>query len=382
MSRRGGGGDVNNFMTTWFSDGGMETGMMSPSWNKILRALPRFVRKQDGERHEKEDGAQLRLQECWPPFIRFPTPTRPSKPAPGITLWPGLIAAASSTKSPVPNSATPAMEEGTAAAACGPILPPDTIVSSRRGQKRGAPDEDAAAAGDGVPRGLPRRAGAAAVEEEDDEFTDSTDEKEELDESKSEDDAPAPPAHQLFDFMHVHPDTADDATAGSSSSTAAGRDDQRPIDVTLRLGVGPLAAVDTTLSLSLGSPAALAQDAAASSDAKLNLYDAIDELARHAATDDPSRVPLSPLVMPEDEGFFFFTADGGGNVDVSTAATAEDGGFVEFAADDEAGGEPSGLDLNEKPSPSHGPDLRAQPVEKRHLSRAPPFLDFCSFLPS
>ncbi|KAF8682055.1 hypothetical protein HU200_045515 [Digitaria exilis] len=66
--------------------------MMSPSWNKILRALPRFVvirsnydggpvrtldlvylllrwQKQYGERHEKENDAQFRLQECWPPFI-------------------------------------------------------------------------------------------------------------------------------------------------------------------------------------------------------------------------------------------------------------------------------------------------------------------------
>ncbi|KAF8714027.1 hypothetical protein HU200_028019 [Digitaria exilis] len=66
--------------------------MMSPPWNKILRALPPFVvirsnhdggpgrtldlvspllrwQKQDRERHEKEDDAPFRLQECWSPFI-------------------------------------------------------------------------------------------------------------------------------------------------------------------------------------------------------------------------------------------------------------------------------------------------------------------------
>ncbi|KAF8660837.1 hypothetical protein HU200_057427 [Digitaria exilis] len=66
--------------------------MISPPWNKILRALPRFVvirsnhdggptrtldlvslllrwQKQNGERCEKEDDAQFRLQECWPSFI-------------------------------------------------------------------------------------------------------------------------------------------------------------------------------------------------------------------------------------------------------------------------------------------------------------------------
>ncbi|KAF8765326.1 hypothetical protein HU200_008701 [Digitaria exilis] len=60
---------------------------MSPPWNKILRALHRFVvirsnhdggpvrsldlvslllrwQKQDGERHEKEDDARFRLHEC------------------------------------------------------------------------------------------------------------------------------------------------------------------------------------------------------------------------------------------------------------------------------------------------------------------------------
>ncbi|KAF8765975.1 hypothetical protein HU200_008017 [Digitaria exilis] len=66
--------------------------MISPPWNKILRALPRFVvirsnhdggpvrsldlvslllrwQKQDGERHEKEGDAQFHLQECWTPLI-------------------------------------------------------------------------------------------------------------------------------------------------------------------------------------------------------------------------------------------------------------------------------------------------------------------------
>ncbi|KAF8667406.1 hypothetical protein HU200_053089 [Digitaria exilis] len=76
-SDEGGGGDVNNFMTTWrirFPDGGMETGMMSPPWNKILLAFDQVAlllrwQKQYGERHEKEDDTQFRLQECWPPFI-------------------------------------------------------------------------------------------------------------------------------------------------------------------------------------------------------------------------------------------------------------------------------------------------------------------------
>nr|CAB3469429.1 unnamed protein product [Digitaria exilis] len=70
-SDEGDGGNVNNFMTTWrirFLDGGMKTGMMSPPWNKILRALPPFI-KQDGEKHEKEDYAQFCLHKCWPPFI-------------------------------------------------------------------------------------------------------------------------------------------------------------------------------------------------------------------------------------------------------------------------------------------------------------------------
>ncbi|KAF8664755.1 hypothetical protein HU200_054477 [Digitaria exilis] len=66
--------------------------MISMPWNKILRALPRFVvirsnhdggpvrilglvsllfrwQKQEGERHEKEDNAQFCLQKYWPPFI-------------------------------------------------------------------------------------------------------------------------------------------------------------------------------------------------------------------------------------------------------------------------------------------------------------------------
>ncbi|KAF8690141.1 hypothetical protein HU200_041381 [Digitaria exilis] len=65
--------------------------MMSSPWNKILRALPRFVvirsnhdggpvrsldlvslllwwQKQDGERHEKDDDDQFRLHKCWLPF--------------------------------------------------------------------------------------------------------------------------------------------------------------------------------------------------------------------------------------------------------------------------------------------------------------------------
>ncbi|KAF8664821.1 hypothetical protein HU200_054547 [Digitaria exilis] len=62
-SDEGGGGNRIRF-----PDGGMRTGMMSPPWNKILRALPPFV-KQDGEKHEKEDDAQFCLQKCWPPFI-------------------------------------------------------------------------------------------------------------------------------------------------------------------------------------------------------------------------------------------------------------------------------------------------------------------------
>ena len=67
-------------------------GMMSPPWNKILRVLLRFIvirsnhdggpvrtlglvslllrwQEQEGGRHEKEDDAQFRLQECWLLFI-------------------------------------------------------------------------------------------------------------------------------------------------------------------------------------------------------------------------------------------------------------------------------------------------------------------------
>ncbi|KAF8720342.1 hypothetical protein HU200_023840 [Digitaria exilis] len=70
--------------------------MMSSPWNKLLRALLRFIvirsnhdgglvrtlglvylllwwQKQEGERHEKKDGTQLslQLQEYWLPFIGY-----------------------------------------------------------------------------------------------------------------------------------------------------------------------------------------------------------------------------------------------------------------------------------------------------------------------
>ncbi|KAG2657210.1 hypothetical protein PVAP13_1KG187477 [Panicum virgatum] len=141
------------------------------------------------------------------------------------------------------------------------------IGPSPRGQKRGAPDDDEAA-GAGAARGSPRRADGVvdavveedeqesssmeSVEEEDDESSMESveEEEEELDEPGDD----APPARQLFDFLHVHPGPADadadGATAepGSSTFTAS----QEPVDVTLRLGGPPVhdrgGAVDTTLS--------------------------------------------------------------------------------------------------------------------------------------
>jgi hypothetical protein len=135
------------------------------------------------------------------------------------------------------------MEDTTTA---GGSLPPETIiVPSPRGQKRGAPDNDEAA-GAGAARGSPRRAaGVDAVVEDEEESS--------MEFVEEEDDAP--PARQLFHFLHVHLGAADadDGTTAGSSSTAG----QEPVDVTLRLGVRPLAddrggTVDATLSLRLG----------------------------------------------------------------------------------------------------------------------------------
>ncbi|KAG2649651.1 hypothetical protein PVAP13_1NG125519 [Panicum virgatum] len=301
--------------------------------------------------------------------------------------------------------------EGTTTAG-GSSLPPETIiVPSPRGQKRGAPDDDEAA-GVGADRGSPRRAaGVDAVlgdeeepmefmEEEEEstmEYVEEEDDEEELEEPEDD----ATPARELFDFLRVHSGPADDATAPGSSSTAG----QEPVDLTLRLGVGPLAdhrggTVDTTLSHGEddggcyrlhGETVIRAMPLGAASNAEPDLDDDV-EFARYVAADlSPSDVP-SPPPPPED-----LTVDDSA-IDCF-ASTAGDGS-VGSAADDAAGRRPSTvLDLNKPcpseytdgaPAPSRVPDpapadvdraadVDERPaVEQRHQSRAL-FIDFfCS----
>ncbi|TKW37130.1 hypothetical protein SEVIR_1G029340v4 [Setaria viridis] len=216
-------------------------------------------------------------------------------------------------------------------------LPPEVTVASslQRGQKRGAPDDE---------------------EEED-----------ELDEA----DDGAPPARQLFEFLRVHPGGAADAGGAAAGASAAG---QEPVDVTLRLGVGPLAGdyrggtVDTTLRLRLGSAATPGEDdgrrfqshgkpaTGATLGAASNAEPDFDEgLVRDAMV---AALFHEPTSEDEEEGFFpdddFAMA--------CVAATAGDGS-VGSGSDDDAAGRPSSvLGLNE-PCPSELPDGAPDPSD-------------------
>lgn len=263
--------------------------------------------------------------------------------------WPPLRTAeitASQPNLPVPNAPTVAsqldddghMEETAGAAGSSSSLPPEiTMPPSQRGQKRGAPDVDDAA-GDGAARGSPRRAGVDTLAEEEEEhyYMEFVDDELELGEA----DDGAPPARQLFEFLRVRPGA---------------------VDVTPRLGVGPVAGdyrggtVDTTLSLGLGSEAAPGEDDGGRIRSQVKSAIGAALGAASNAEPDPDDGPVlddmaaplfhEPTSVDEEEGFAMDCFD----------ATAGDGP-AGSAADDGAAGRPSnGLDLNQ-PCPSELPE--------------------------